>query len=196
MIEALTALAAVPGQPGLRGLPILPGEPPLHRFAAFESELAGLVERRVDRFRGPLRAALPDLDALSQGTIATLDALPPVTPTLVHGDLVAANVLTIGGRATAVLDFGFLSTAGDPAFDAAIAASCFDMYGPRGFEVERELDAAFNAALGHEVHRLAAYRAAYALTTACCFGDDRSEGHFGWCIAMLGRPDVRRAIVD
>ena len=41
---------------------------------------------------------------------------------------------------------------------------------------------------------LAVYRAAYALVTACCFGNDSSDGHFAWCMTMLARPDVREGI--
>ena len=130
MIEALAALGAVPGEPALRALPILPDESPLDPLAPFETELAELVTRRVARFDDSLRAALPDLDTVREATVVALRALQPATPTLVHGDLIAANVLASRNHATAVLDFGFLSTAGDPAFDAAIAASCFDMYGP------------------------------------------------------------------
>jgi aminoglycoside phosphotransferase (APT) family kinase protein len=152
------------------------------------------VIRRVSRFDASLGAALPDVDAVLNGTVRALRSLRPATPTVVHGDLIAANVLTSGAHATAVLDFGFLSTAGDPAFDAAIAASCFDMWGPRAQEVERELDRAFVSALEHDHHRFSIYRAAYALTTACCFGKDLSEGHFAWCVNMLNRLDVRDAI--
>ncbi len=50
------------------------------------------------------------------------------------------------------------------------------------------------SAFGHDHYRYCVYRAAYALTTACCFGTDLSEGHFGWCIAMLNRSDVRDAL--
>jgi aminoglycoside phosphotransferase (APT) family kinase protein len=66
----------------------------------------------------------------------------------VHGDLIAANGLRSGAHATAILDFGLLSTAGDPAFDAAIAASIYDMRGPRARDVERVLDRALIAAFG------------------------------------------------
>jgi aminoglycoside phosphotransferase (APT) family kinase protein len=194
MTEALAALADVAGGPALRVLPILPDESPLDPVAPFEQELARLVTRRVARFYTALRAAVPDLDDVLAATVGALEALPAATPTLVRGDLIAANVLATRGHATAVVDFGFLSTAGDPAFDAAIAASCFDMYGPRARAVERTLDQAFTSAFGHDAHRLAVYRAAYALITACCFGADVTEGHFAWCITMLSRPDVRNAV--
>jgi aminoglycoside phosphotransferase (APT) family kinase protein len=112
----------------------------------------------------------------------------------VHGDLIPGNVLSTDGHATAVLDFGFLSTAGDPTFDTAITASIYDMWGPRARDVERELDNAWMAAFGHDRHRSLIYRAAYALITACCFGTDLSEGHFAWCINMLNRTEVQDAV--
>jgi aminoglycoside phosphotransferase (APT) family kinase protein len=194
MTEALAALAAVPGEPTLRALPMLPNEPRLAPNAPFETELATLVTRRAARYVTALRAAHPDVDAIVTATDAALRGLPPAGTSLVHGDLIAANVLASGGHATAVLDFGFLSTAGDPAFDAAIAASCFDMWGPNAPGVEGELDRAFLSAFGHDHHRYSVYRAAYALTTACCFGTDLSDGHFAWCMAMLNRADVRDAL--
>lgn len=194
LTEALAALAAIPGEPTFRALPMLPGEPPLDRHAPFETELAALVTRRATRFKTPLSVALPDVDTILTDTVAALHALRPATPSLVHGDLIAANVLASGAHATAVLDFGFLSTAGDPAFDGAIAASCFDMWGPSAQDVEHELEQAFVSAFRHDHHRYSIYRAAYALTTACCFGTDLSEGHFAWCITMLRRSDVRDAV--
>lgn len=194
MTQALAALGDIAGVPAFRSLPILPGEPPLPAGETFEVALAGLVERRVHSFTTPLRAALPSLAEITERTGRCLRVLPTATPRLVHGDLIAANVLTTRQGASAVLDFGFLTTAGDPAFDAAIAASCFDMYGPRAQEIERRLDRAFSVAFDHDPQRLAVYRAAYALVTACCYGENLDDGHFAWCIAMLNRPDIKDAL--
>ena len=194
MIAALIALADIPAVPAFRSLPILPDEAPPPADLAFEAALAGLVERRVRRFGAALRAALPSIHELADQTCERLRGLSPAAARLVHGDLIAANVLTRGRSASAILDFGFLTTAGDPAFDAAVAASCFDMYGPRSRETERDLDAAFAPVFGYDRRRLAIYRAAYALATACCFGDTLDEGHFAWCIAMVSRPAVAEAL--
>ncbi|WP_341927979.1 phosphotransferase [Nocardioides psychrotolerans] len=194
MIEALAALAAIPGDPAFRTLPMLPGEPPFAPDAPFETELAALVTRRAERFARPLRVAIPDVDVLVAQTAEALHGLDPATPTLVHGDLIAANVMTGGEHASAVLDFGFMTTAGDPLFDVAVTASIFDMYGPRSREVERELDRAFLSVFPGDGRRCSIYRAAYALTTASCFGADDSDGHFAWCVRMLARPDVRDAL--
>ena len=194
VVEALATLAAIPGTAALRALPVLSDEPPFRPSAPFERELADLLTRRVSRFESALAVALPDLHGIAHGTITALESLAPATPTLVHGDLIAANVLVAEEGATAVLDFGFLSTAGDPAFDSAITASIYDMWGPRAREVEVRLDDVLAAAFGHDRHRLMVYRAAYALVTACCFGANVSDGHFSWCISMLTRTDVRDAV--
>lgn len=49
-----------------------------------------------------------------------------------------------------MLDFGFMTTIGDPAFDAAITASIYDMYGPRAAENEAILDEAIADRFGYE----------------------------------------------
>ena len=111
-----------------------------------------------------------------------------------HGDLIPANVLVGDDDRPAVLDFGFLTVVGDPAFDAAVTASIFDMYGPRARANEALLDEAIAARFGHDRARLLRYRAAYALLTATCFSASGSDGHAAWCVAVLGRPEVRAAL--
>jgi aminoglycoside phosphotransferase (APT) family kinase protein len=121
-----------------------------------------------------------------------LEALPSVPPALVHGDLIPMNIHVDGaGRPVAVLDFGFLSAIGDPAFDAAITASIFDMYGPLAAKREAILDEALATP---DVVRRSIYRAAYALATANCFSASGSDGHFAWCVRMLERSDVQDAL--
>jgi aminoglycoside phosphotransferase (APT) family kinase protein len=56
-----------------------------------------------------------------QGKLA---AMAKLADTAIHGDLVAGNILVDqDARPLAVLDFGFLTTAGDPRLDAAIFAA-------------------------------------------------------------------------
>jgi len=112
----------------------------------------------------------------------------------VHGDLVPPNILVTGSRAIGVLDFGFMTTVGDPAFDVAITSSIFDMYGPDAHANEARLDAALHDRFGHGCHRIALYRAAYALCTSTCFSPSGSDGHFAWCVRMLQRPGVLNRI--
>ena len=92
-----------------------------------------------------------------------------------HGDLIPANVLVDeAGRPSAVIDFGFLTTAGDPAFDAAVTASIFDMYGPAARATEARLDARLDV----DPERAGVHRAAYAVVTATCFSPTGEDGHF------------------
>ena len=194
--NALAVLASVDPTPDLGILPVLEGEPPFDIASTpFPTSLAMLVERRVERFREPLLARVPELDRLTKAVVAHLHDLEPGEDRLLHGDLIPANILVgESGRPHAVLDFGFLTTVGDPAFDAAVTASIYDMYGPRAAENEALLDAALADRFGHEPSRLAAYRAAYALTTSNCFSASGSDGHFEWCMRMLERPAIRDAL--
>lgn len=179
----LAALAAVEPTPEMGILPILEGETPFET-TPFAWSLARLVERRVKRFHTPLAAVLPNLDRLTESCISRLEALPEPKPALVHGDLIPMNIhVDNAGNPVAVLDFGFLTAAGDPTFDAAITASIFDMYGPQAAKTEAILD----DALAADPERRAIYRSAYALTTANCFSASGSDGHFAWCIRMLER---------
>ena len=158
----------------MAGLPALPGEPPLGTgtgtASGFATALADLVDRRVARSSHVLRPALPDVDETAAAVTEALRSLPPAPDALVHGDLIAANVLVDAGRPTAVLDFGFLTAVGDPAFDVAVTASVYDMYGPHARETEERLDAVLARRFGHDPVRLDVYRAAYALATSTCFG--------------------------
>lgn len=202
LVQALVALAAVRPHPDLAALPVLPGEAPFDPAVPFERSLAGLVARRTVASAGPLATGLPHLPALMDAVTTRLRDLEPAAPGLVHGDLVPANVLveqTAGGLTTSgVVDVGFLTTLGDPAFDVAVTASVFDMYGPHARESERLLDEALAAAWGGRPagcdlgpERLATYRAAYALATATAYSPLGQDGHFTWCVAMLERPEVR-----
>ena len=88
------------------------------------------MARRAAAAGGPLRAALPDLDRRLVALAERLSAVPPVPDTVVHGDLFGANIhVDPAGRPVALLDFGFMTTAGDPRFDAGVTAAIVDMYG-------------------------------------------------------------------
>jgi len=194
IIAVLAALADVRPTPDMAILPVLEDEAAFDASAPFAASLAALVKSRAAKHEAALAARLADLDALVAAVIDHLGRLSPVPPALVHGDLVPQNILAANGHPTAVLDFGFLSTIGDPSFDAAITASISDMYGPAAAHSEARLDEAVIARFGYEPARLATYRAAYALATANCFSASGSDGHFEWCMRVLERPSVREAL--
>ena len=194
--KVLAALEAIEATSDMGVLPILEGEAAFETQAVpFERSLAALVERRVEKFHEPLSARLPELDAVAAAVVDRLTSLQPGKACLVHGDLIPANILVDhDSTPLAVLDFGFLTTIGDPAFDAAVTASIYDMYGPRAADNEAVLDAAIADRFGYESSRLALYRAAYALTTSNCFSAAGTDGHFDWCLRVLARPQVREVL--
>ena len=170
-------------------------ESPWTPESTFTSGLIALIDKRTARFAPTLRRALDDFDSIRDHTITALRNIPPSTPGVVHGDLIPANIL-IGndGEVTAVIDFGFLSTAGDPAFDAAITPAITDMYGPRAADTQAQLDAAIASAMNLDSRTLHIYRAAYALATSNAFDDDGNDGHFRWCMDLLRSAAVQEAI--
>ncbi|WP_193095971.1 aminoglycoside phosphotransferase family protein [Brevibacterium sp. FME17] len=181
----------------LNALPILPAEKPFSHTSSFGVSLADLAERRFERRPELLRKEIGDIDALVTELLCRLRDLPESdSKCLIHGDLIPANVLIEDGEVGGVVDFGFLTTVGDPQFDAAIAASSFDMYGPNARQSEQALSAAFSARFGHDAEVYSLYRAAYAVITNAYFAIDGQDGHFLWCAEMLKREDVREAIVS
>lgn len=179
----------------LNALPALPGEMPFSRSPSFGKSLADLVQRRFTARPELLRREISDIDQLIVKVLRRLRELP-VSPTtgLIHGDLIPANVLIEDGEVAGVVDFGFLTTVGDPQFDAAITASIFDMYGPNARETENTLTDEFCARFDHDLAAYGLYRAAYAVITNSYFAVDGDDGHFQWCAEMLERDDVRSAI--
>ncbi|MFE4499757.1 phosphotransferase family protein [Rhodococcus sp. NPDC056743] len=106
-----------------------------------------MAQRRVGRFRQVLDSAVEALDAKVDALRRRLYEIDSGDRTVIHGDLTLDNILTNGdGALTAVLDWGFFTTEGDPAFDAAVAASIFDMYGESALNTELGLRANRGAA--------------------------------------------------
>lgn len=180
---------------GLSALPILPTEKPFSHTSSFGASLADLAERRFAERPELLRQEIGDIDEIVAALLRRLRDLPdPESKCLIHGDLIPANVLIEDGEVAGVVDFGFLTTVGDPQFDAAIAASSFDMYGPNARQSEQALSAAFNARFGHDLTIYGLYRAAYAVITNSYFAKDSQDGHFLWCAEMLRHEDVRDSL--
>ncbi len=193
----LSALASVPATVSMRRLPVLDETRPLWAGAEdFRGALLSLLQRRVSRFGDVLRRDLPGFDLRYARLQEKLRALDPVPDTALHGDLVPDNILVDQElRPLAVLDFGFLTTAGDPRLDAAIAAAITNMYGAHAPRITRALTAQLAAGLGYPASTLLIYQAAYAVGTANAFTADGSDGHFAWCIRQLARADVTAVLL-
>lgn len=183
VLHVLEALSQVPAHPDLAVLPVPDGEPPFDPDVPFGRSLAALVLRRAPLL-GP-RLAGGVADQLADA----LRSLAPVPPRLVHGDLGPVHVLLEGDRPTGLLDFGYISTVGDPAFDAAVAAALQDMFGPQATAATAALDALVTRRFGYAPEVLVLYRAAYGLVTASCLAAHPGR-HLDWCLALV---DVWRA---
>jgi aminoglycoside phosphotransferase (APT) family kinase protein len=190
--EVLTALANVPATAGMRDLPVLDENQPLWAGAdTFQVALADLIERRARRFGPVIREHLPDFDERREALLAKIGSVESRSDTVIHGDLFGENILIDErNRPAAVLDFGFLTTAGDPRFDVAIAASIMNMYGPHALSITRDLTSRLARDLEYSYETLLTYQAAYAAVTSNAFTLDGSDGHFSWCIAQLRRPEI------
>lgn len=178
--------------PATRALPVLDEEDALRRPGrTWSQDVAALVERRTARFRPVLEGAVPDLEEVVAAVLSLLEHTPEPEQ-IVHGDICPENILVDeAGRSTAVLDWGFCTTAGEAAFDAATAAGFFDMYGPRAAEHDRALTELMAQELGQDRERMLLYRAVYALVAANAYSLTGDDGHFAWCVATFERQDVR-----
>lgn len=196
VVEVVRALAGVPGTDAMRQLPVLDEDRPFWAGADdFPTALMALLERRVARFGDLLRAHVPDFDRRYARILEKLAALDRVSTTLIHGDLFGENILVDEAlRPLAVLDFGFLSTSGDPRLDASITAVIMNMYGPHAPAIADRLTDRLAAELGYPLEVLLIYRAAYAVATSNVFTPDGSDGHFPWCVAQLTRAEVTAAL--
>lgn len=194
--DVLRALSGVPATDVMRQLPVLDEDRPFWSGVAdFPTALAGLLQRRVARFGDLLRSHVSDFDRRYAQILDRLAVVDRPAPTVVHGDLLGGNILVDEMlRPLAVLDFGFLSTAGDPRFDSAITASVMNMYGPHAAAITTALTERFAAERKCPVTVLLVYRAAYAVATSNVFTSNGSDGHFAWCARQLNEPELIAAL--
>ncbi|RZU03346.1 aminoglycoside phosphotransferase (APT) family kinase protein [Kribbella rubisoli] len=171
---------ARPG-PASKALPVI-GEPFWGR--SWGESLAAVVRRRAAASKVHLERDVPDFPRLLATVLEALCDLPDVELSVVHGDVCPPNVLMHGSEVAAVLDWGFLSTAGDTTFEASLAAGFFDMYGPEARRLDNLLLDRF-AGLGHDRERMRLYRQAYGIITATIYDENAGDGHYIWCVNQL-----------
>ncbi|MFI5698033.1 phosphotransferase [Kribbella sp. NPDC051586] len=180
VVEALRG--ARPG-PASRALPVV-NQP--FWGESWGRSLADLVRRRAGVSKVHLERDVPDFPGLLETVLGGLRGLQADELSVVHGDVCPPNVLMEGERVAAVLDWGFLSTAGDNTFEASLAAGFFDMYGPDARRLDNLLLDRFEG-LGHDRERMRLYRHAYAIITATIYDENAGDGHYAWCVNQLTR---------
>lgn len=142
-----------------------------------------------------LRSAVPEFETVKDRIFLHISRLPIGESRPVHGDICTPNVLLdSAGNVSALLDWGFVSFFGDPAFDASLAAGFYNMYGPHHRQLDDALLAACIDRLGHSRDRLLVYRSLYALLTSNAYAADGTDGHFDWCVEQLNRDDLRETL--
>ncbi|GAA1545901.1 phosphotransferase family protein [Kribbella lupini] len=132
---------------------------------AWLDALSALLTRRVATYRDQLDRLVDKFDTKFDCLQQRLHAIAPAQATqLVHGDVTAGNILVDDQlRPISVLDFGLLSMAGDPVFDAASAAALYALWSPDTRAIEADFDAAMIVRLGYDAADLLTYRAVHAL---------------------------------
>lgn len=192
VLDVLEGLRHAGELESLRALPVLEERRAMWEgYRTWPAALGALLERRVEAHGAQLRTQLPEFDRAAARLLELVAGVEVGATAPVHGDLIPANVLVDDSlRPVAVLDFGFLTTIGDPLFDLAVTASVYDMYGPRGGEIEAVIDHAASRRWDLPPERLALYRAVYAFVTASVYDASGNDGHFRWCIELLRRPEV------
>ncbi|QOW02046.1 phosphotransferase family protein [Rhodococcus pyridinivorans] len=196
-VDVLAELAGSGSLPEARALSVMDEDVSFYDTAEdFPKALGDLAERRLGRFRHVLYPAVEELDKKTDVLRDRLREIDSGHRSVIHGDLILDNILVKDdGTPAAVLDWGFFTTEGDPAFDAAVAASIFDMYGKSALDTELDLYDQIEERLGYQRDALLVYRAAYSLITANAYDADGNDGHFAWCVAALNRPDVVQALL-
>ncbi|TDW83468.1 aminoglycoside phosphotransferase family protein [Kribbella sp. VKM Ac-2566] len=181
-VAVVEALREVRPGPASKAMPVV-GQPFWGR--SWGESLAGLVRRRAEASRAHLERDVSGFPALLDDVLHGLTQLEDAS-SVVHGDICPPNLLMDGQRVAAVLDWGFLSTAGDSTFEASLAAGFFDMYSPDARRLDDLLTARFED-LGHDRERMRLYRRAYAIITATIYDENAGDGHYTWCVNQLTR---------
>ncbi|MET8954601.1 phosphotransferase family protein [Streptomyces sp. NPDC004393] len=196
LVDVLRALAAAHEVAEVKELPVLDEERPLWEgHTTFGSALADLVERRVSRCAGVFAVQVHDFYRKRAVLIEKLRSLPRADEAVVHGDIFPETVLVDDElRPLALVDYGFLSTGGDPRFDAAVTAARFPAATERAPEITRRLTARFADEFGYAIDDLLLYRAAYAMATSDAFAPGGGDEHCAWCVSVLEDPAVAEVL--
>jgi len=190
-------LSKIPGTREMKHLKVL-GEP--HALYEPSSEPWGsaitrVAFRRSERFRHLLARDIPDFDIRRKLLIDAILGFASVDDALIHGDICPENILVDSDlKPVAVIDFGFLSSAGDPVFDAAVASCITEMYGPFALAHEHQMSKALGPLLPGFDQRADLYKALYGLITSNAYDANGEDGHYAFCVDLIRRPAVSQRL--
>lgn len=195
-LTAVTALSKTEAGPAAHALPVLDESAALWAgHDTWAGALSALVQRRVASHGTVLRSRISKFDGKLARILRLLEDVPTAYQ-IVHGDICRENILVDADfRISALLDWSFLTTAGDNTFEAAVAAGVFDMYGPQARASDDALTRRLTTDFGHSPDLILLYRAAYSVITANAYSADGSDGNFAWCAASLERDDVAELLL-
>ena len=196
LVAILAALRDIPWFDSAKQLAVLGERAPLLAGGrSWPAAMDALIGRKFGAYRRLLVRDVPDVDDMVSRLRHIVRTFSIEEKGIVHGDLFGANVLIDDQqRVSAVLDFGFMTCAGDPDFDAAVLALIADQYGARGAASEALLDGLVVDRFKIDPAKLLVYKAVYAVITSGHFSKDGSDGHYPWCVEILNRAEVQAAI--
>ena len=188
-IKALDFLKNVSTSEELKSLGVLNEETGLWEGCAdWKTAIKGIINRRLIKYRNLLEKDVADIPAVLDHINTFLNTRKPENMGIIHGDLCGCNLMVNNNLTpTGILDFGFLTTYGDLAFDVAISAAIFNMYGKHSNDIEEAVTVAFCKHFKYDRTVIDSYKMIYALLTSNAYSETGEDGHYKWCVNILNR---------